>query len=123
MKWKPLSVTAVLALGTAALLLTPAPGMAGPPAGNGSGWFRSSPSVPPSPPPPVRVAPPPRMTVSVAVTPPAAQPAGGPVVVNLRGPDGQVRRFPVEGGAKAIETTQIVIRPGQSVTIRWMAAR
>jgi hypothetical protein len=44
-------------------------------------------------------------------------------VVNLRSPDGQVRRFPVEGGLKAIEVTRVVIRPGQSVTIRWMAAR
>src|SRR5262245_4055345 len=101
MKWKPRSVTAMLLLGTAALLLTPPLPMAGPATGNGSGWFTSSQGVRPSPPAPVRVAPPARTTVSVAVTPAAPQPAGPPVFVNLRGPDGQVRRFPVEGGLKA----------------------
>jgi hypothetical protein len=45
-----------------------------------------------------------------------------PYYVTLRGPDGQVRRFPVEGGPASIHYTQVVVRPGQSVTIQ-VAAR
>jgi hypothetical protein len=45
------------------------------------------------------------------------------LVVSLRGPDGEVRRFPVEGGRSAIETYQVVLRPGTSITIRLLAAR
>ena len=41
----------------------------------------------------------------------------------LRGPDGQTRRFPVEGGRSAIRYTQVVVHPGQSVTIHWSASR
>ena len=61
--------------------------------------------------------------VSVIVTTPV-QPTAAPVYVDIRGPDGQVRRFPVEGGRAAIQAAPaVVLRPGQSVTIRWMAAR
>jgi hypothetical protein len=85
-------------------------------------------STPPTWPPPaaphvaapvVVVAP---VTISVAVTPP--QTAKEVVYVNLRGPDGQVRRFPVEGGREAIQSPQvIVLRPGASVTVRWVASK
>jgi hypothetical protein len=51
------------------------------------------------------------------------QPAKEPFQVSLRGPDGQVRRFTVEGGEAAIQYRQVVLRPGQSVTIRWVKAR
>jgi hypothetical protein len=51
------------------------------------------------------------------------QPTRGSVHVNLRGPDGQLRRFPLEGGREAIEYEQFVLRPGQSLTIRWVAAK
>jgi hypothetical protein len=62
------------------------------------------------------------VTVSVAVTPP--QSAKEVVYVNLRGPDGQVRRFPVEGGREAIQSPQvIVLRPGASVTVRWVVSK
>jgi hypothetical protein len=68
-----------------------------------------------------RVAAPP-VNVSVAVTPPPA--AKEVVYVNLRGPDGQVRRFPVEGDREAIQSPQvIVLRPGASVTIRWVVSK
>jgi len=60
--------------------------------------------------------------VSITVTPPTPA-AADPVSVDLRGPDGQIRRFPVEGGRAAIQTSQVVIRAGESVTIRWMAAK
>src|SRR6516225_3100803 len=40
------------------------------------------------------------VTVSVAVTPPRV--AQEVLYVNLRGPDGEVRRYPVEGGRAAI---------------------
>ncbi len=62
-------------------------------------------------------------SVVVAIAMPAAPPAEEPVYVGLRGPDGQVRRFRVEGGATAIQSPQVVLRPGQSVTIQWVAAR
>ena len=62
------------------------------------------------------------VTVSVAVTPPQA--AKEVVYVNLRGPDGQVRRFPVEGGREAIQSPQvIVLRPGATVTVRWVVSK
>jgi hypothetical protein len=57
-------------------------------------------------------------TVSVEVQP--AQPAKAPLTVALRGPDGQVRRFAVEGGRQAIQTRSVVLRPGESVAIRWV---
>jgi hypothetical protein len=60
--------------------------------------------------------------VSIVVAPPAPV-AEEPLSVDLRGPDGQIRRFPVEGGRAAIQTTQVVLRPGESVTIRWVAAK
>lgn len=56
--------------------------------------------------------------VSVAVTIPA-QPAKKPLYVNLRGPDGRVRRFLVEGGRAAIQYRRVVLHPGESLTIRW----
>jgi hypothetical protein len=59
------------------------------------------------------------MSVVVTVT---AQPAAEPFSVDLRGPDGQVRSFQVEGGREAITYRQTTLRPGQSVTIR-LAAR
>jgi hypothetical protein len=60
--------------------------------------------------------------VSIVVAPPAPV-VEEPLAVDLRGPDGQIRRFPVEGGRAAIQTTQVVLRPGESVTIRWVAAK
>jgi hypothetical protein len=43
---------------------------------------------------------------------------GEPAYVTLRGPDGQLRRFPVEGGAGAVPARIVVLRPGESVSIR-----
>jgi hypothetical protein len=60
------------------------------------------------------------VALSVVVTTPA-QPAREPVYVNLRGPDGQVRRFLVEGGREAIEFRQVVLRPGESLTVQLAA--
>src|SRR5262249_34384136 len=53
----------------------------------------------------VRVAPP-SAVISVVVMM-APQPAREPTQVNLRGPDGQLRRFAVEGGRDAIQYQQI----------------
>jgi hypothetical protein len=60
------------------------------------------------------------VALSVTVEVPA-QPAKEPVYVDLRGPDGQVRRFLVEGGREAIQYRQVTLRPGESVTIRLAA--
>ena len=43
--------------------------------------------------------------------------------VELVGPDGQRRRFSVEGGRDAIVYRQVVLHPGQSVTIHWLASK
>lgn len=48
---------------------------------------------------------------------PAAEPA--PVLVDVRGPDGSVRSYALEGGKEAIQTPRvIVLRPGESATVR-----
>jgi hypothetical protein len=77
--------------------------------------------LPPPPPAPRWVAN--TVSVSVAVNP-TPRPAPEPYYVNVRGPNGQVRRFAVEGGPAAIQTPPVVVlRPGQSVTIHWVAAK
>jgi hypothetical protein len=63
------------------------------------------------------------VTISVAVTTPSKL-ATDQVYVNLRGPDGQLRRFPIEGGRGAIQSPPVVVlRPGQSVTIHMAVAK
>jgi hypothetical protein len=62
------------------------------------------------------------VTISVVVTAPN-QPAKAPAYVDLRGPDGKVRRFPVEGGQAAIQTRQLVLHAGQSLTLVWLAPK
>ena len=57
------------------------------------------------------------------VTTKAPQPANERAFVDLRGPDGQVRRFPVEGGPEAIEVSRLVLRPGQTLTIHLALAK
>jgi hypothetical protein len=59
---------------------------------------------------------------SVVVTTPI-HPPSKPFYVSLRGPDGQVRRFPVEGGPAAIRYREVVLRPGETLTIHWVAAK
>jgi hypothetical protein len=61
-------------------------------------------------------------TISVVVRT-AARPATAPVYVDIRGPDGQIRRFPVEGGRAAIQYRQVVLRPGEMLTIQWTPAK
>jgi hypothetical protein len=58
------------------------------------------------------------VTISVTPTAPAENDAA---YISLRGPDGQVRRFAVEGGAEAVSTRVVVLRPGESLTIRLTA--
>jgi hypothetical protein len=63
---------------------------------------------------------PPAETVSISLTPAVVK---EPVYVQLRGPDGQVRSFPIEGGREAITYTSVVLHPGQSLTIHLAAAK
>jgi hypothetical protein len=105
-------------LSAAGFLLLSAPALAG--------KQSTAPTWPPPPSRPVAATAGPTVgapvTVSVAVTPP--QTAKEVVYVNLRGPDGQVRRFPVEGGRDAIQAPQvIVLRPGGTVTVRWVVSK
>jgi hypothetical protein len=59
----------------------------------------------------------------VVVLPPPPPQAPEPLSVNLHSPDGQVRRFAVEGGREAIVTRRVVIHPGESLTIRFGPAK
>jgi hypothetical protein len=61
------------------------------------------------------------VSVTVSVAPP--KPEVKPMVVSIRGPEGEVRKFPVEGGEAAIEVRQVILHAGQSVTIRWIAGK
>jgi hypothetical protein len=60
--------------------------------------------------------------VSVIVTTPV-QPTAAPVYVDIRGPDGQVRRFPVEGGRAAIQYRQVILHAGEMLTLHWTAPK
>ena len=76
----------------------------------------------PTPPPVARRAPtylPPHWDGSllVTVTQPAPAPAAAPLTVKLRGPEGVVRSFPVEGGPEAIQRREVIVRPGESASI------
>jgi hypothetical protein len=62
-------------------------------------------------------------SVSIVITPPAP-PQPAPITVRLRGPGGEVRTFPVEGGPEAIQVARpVVLHRGQAVTIRLRASR
>jgi hypothetical protein len=69
--------------------------------------------------PPVVYRPPPRPVVvrealvEVSVT----EPAGPMETVRIRGPNGEVRSFPIAGGRQAIRAQTILVRPGQSVNL------
>jgi hypothetical protein len=51
--------------------------------------------------------------VEVGIT----EPAGATELVKIRGPNGEVRSFPIEGGRKAIKTRTIIVRPGESLNL------
>ena len=57
-------------------------------------------------------------SISVVVTA-ASQAATEPLYVDIRSPDGQMRRFPVEGGRATIQYRQAILHPGDMLTIRW----
>jgi hypothetical protein len=63
--------------------------------------------------------------VSVSLVVPApTQPGKEPRSVRLRGPDGTVRSYPVEGGPEAIQYVRpVVLRSGQSITITFVTRR
>jgi hypothetical protein len=102
------------------LLLAPA-APAGPSTRSGPGWS-SSPSTSAGSSSRRTVSAPVVRWGSVSATVAVPQPAR-PYYVRLRGPDGKIRRFPVEGGPASIQYTQVVVRPGQSVTISYAPAR
>jgi hypothetical protein len=106
-------------LAAAALLLLAPQVLAG---GGGGTYHSTNRVVSRSAPAPSVVAPAVARSVSAVVTIPP-QPAKTSVYVNLRGPDGEVRRFLVEGGRAAIQYRQVVLHPGQSVTIHWVSER
>jgi hypothetical protein len=60
--------------------------------------------------------------VQVSITVPAAV-APDTAFAAIRGPDGQLRYFPVEGGRQGLQTRVIVVRPGESVTVQLPAPR
>ena len=60
------------------------------------------------------------VNISIAAAAPAPT-ANEAAYVNLRGPNGQLRRFAVVGGPEALSSRVIVLRPGESLTIRLTA--
>jgi hypothetical protein len=82
---------------------------------------RARPAAPTQPAGPVAVA---ASATSFAVVVTSTRPAE-PYYVTIRGPDGEVRRFPVEGGPAAIQyqSAPVVLRPGESVTLRLVARK
>jgi hypothetical protein len=52
----------------------------------------------------------------------SADPSKAPTMVTLRGPDGTVRRFPLEGDVVVL-SSPVVVRPGKTLTIWWVAAK
>lgn len=44
-----------------------------------------------------------------------------PLYVAIRGPDGSVQTFPVEGGQASIQTQTYLVRPGESIKVQVMA--
>lgn len=53
------------------------------------------------------------MPVEVGVT----EPEGATEMVTIRGPNGEVRSFPIAGGRKAIKARTIIVRPGQTLSL------
>lgn len=53
------------------------------------------------------------MPVEVTVT----EPEGPTEMVSIRGPDGQVRSFPLVGGRSAIRARTLIVRPGQTLNL------
>ena len=78
--------------------------------------YRSSVRPVPAPAAPTSSRPPATSSVAILVASPQES-APRPMYVDLRGPDGQIRRFRVEGGRAAIQSGQVVLRPGESLTI------
>lgn len=62
----------------------------------------------------VTVAAPPGRTEVARGTP---APAPVPYAIAIRSPDGEVRRYPVEGGRSAIVVRQYTLTPGQAITV------
>jgi hypothetical protein len=63
--------------------------------------------------------------VQVTITlPPTARPLAPQAgAVAIKGPDGTIRHFPVEGGRQTLESRVIVVRPGERATIRVVIGR
>ena len=55
-------------------------------------------------------------TPNIAVT--ISEPAKRPIMVDIRGPDGQVRSFALANGRDTIQARTIVVRPGEKLTIQ-----
>jgi hypothetical protein len=100
----------------AAVLLVASAGLAGEHVRAGKQSAAPSQASPPA----VRVMP--SVTISLVTLPPA-QAASEAASIKLRGPDGQLRRFPLEGGAPELALRVIVLRPGQSLTILYLPER
>ncbi len=45
-----------------------------------------------------------------------------PVYVTLRGPDGEVQRFPLESGSASIQTRGVIVRQGDAATFHFVVA-
>jgi len=60
------------------------------------------------------------VTISLSLVDPA-QAAFETPYITLRGPDGLLRRFALEGGPDEVSSRVVVLQPGQSLTVRLTA--
>jgi hypothetical protein len=112
------------AAGVAALLLTAQPASAHD--AKNIGWFSLPPGqtasvykAPATPAAPQRAKAPGPLVAIIHMEPEAAP---NQVFVAVRGPDGVVRNFPLEGGLEVIRSGEVIVHAGETATIRIVAA-
>jgi hypothetical protein len=63
-----------------------------------------------------------RQTAAPSVAVSYSESSSKPMMVDIRGPDGQVRSFPLAHGRDTIRVRTIIVHPGESLTLRFQGA-
>jgi len=83
---------------------------------------RGEPAVKPAYVAPVRQTTAPATTAAPSVAVSYSESSSKPMMVDIRGPDGQVRSFPLAHGRDTIRVRTIIVHPGESLTLRLQGA-